>query len=50
MTCTYSVHVRESDGSSRRFEHTQSGRLRVGEAIEDREQDARGVQELDQWA
>ena len=30
----------ESDGSRRRFEHTQDERLRVGEAAEDLEQNA----------
>ena len=40
MAHSYAVQVTESDGSRRRFEHTRGERLRVGEAIEDREQDA----------
>jgi hypothetical protein len=40
MTYSYAVLATESDGSRRRFEHTQHERLRVGEAIEDHERDA----------
>jgi hypothetical protein len=40
MTYTYAVQVMDSNGTRRRFEHTQDKRLSVGDAIEDHEQDA----------